>query len=71
MTLVTCRLTAKNRDQLRNPTLVIYLFIMTSYTVVQYKNTKAKTWHDDLQSAHSREGVIHSVYTYIYTDYNL
>jgi len=43
MTLVTCRLTAKNRDQLRNPTLVIYLFIMTSYTVVQYKNTKAKT----------------------------
>jgi len=31
MTQVTCRLTAKNRDQLRNPTGYLYLFYLLSY----------------------------------------
>ena len=42
VTHVTCRLTAKNRDQLRNPTLgnrmwVGYLYLFTTYTLT--------TWH--------------------------
>jgi len=56
MTHVTCRLTAENRDQLRNPTLdnrvwatftFLFLFILTRYRTGGGKTIGPRRWQFD------------------------
>ena len=60
MTHVACRLTAKNRDQLRNPTLgnrvwatFIFMFIHLFISFIHLQE-EASTWTSDLADATSR-----------------
>jgi len=49
MTYVTCRLTAKNRDQLRNPTLgnrVWASFLLPSIIVIYINSNSNNKWAD-------------------------
>jgi len=43
MTHITCRLTAKNWNQLRNPTSMGYLYLLPFYTVVTNRYTDHAT----------------------------
>jgi len=42
MTHVTCRLTAKNRDQLRNPTLGNRVWAIFTFFIVRYFENRAR-----------------------------